>query len=271
MSEKALNDLKIIEFASMVSGPYCGKLLADLGANVVKIEPTKGDPARSFGPFPTTGPNPERSGLFLYNNTSKRGITLDLTSPEGIETFKKLIIWADVLIDNHPPAVLENLGLGWEIIHQLNPELVYTSITPYGRTGPRSKVKGDELTLIHAGGLGNLLPTRSADIDRPPVKLGGFQVAYYGAIVAALTTLAVVSNRSKTGGGRLIDISLQEVVMATVAPNITSNRYNRTTWSRVPDRPPASGRMQTSDGYIIFAPAEDHPFRAFRELAGKPA
>ncbi|OGP51798.1 MAG: hypothetical protein A2Y79_04530 [Deltaproteobacteria bacterium RBG_13_43_22] len=270
MSEKALNDLKIIEFASMVSGPYCGKLLADLGANVVKIEPTKGDPARSFGPFPTTGPNPERSGLFLYNNTSKRGITLDLTSPEGIETFKKLIIWADVLIDNHPPAVLENLGLGWEIIHQLNPELVYTSITPYGRTGPRSKVKGDELTLIHAGGLGNLLPTRSADIDRPPVKLGGFQVAYYGAIVAALTTLAVVSNRSKTGGGRLIDISLQEVVMATVAPNITSNRYNRTTWSRVPDRPPASGRMQTSDGYIIFAPADDHHFRAFRELAGKP-
>jgi len=177
MSEKALNDIKIIEFASMVSGPYCGKLLADMGANVVKIETMKGDPARSFGPFPSTGSHPERSGLFLYNNTSKRGITLDLTSPEGIETFKKLIIWADVLIDNHAPAVLENLGLGWESIHQLNADLVYTSITPYGRTGPRSKVKGDELTLIHAGGLGNLMPTRSANIDRPPVKLGGFQVA----------------------------------------------------------------------------------------------
>jgi crotonobetainyl-CoA:carnitine CoA-transferase CaiB-like acyl-CoA transferase len=270
MSDKALSGLKVLEFATMVSGPYCGKLLADLGANVVKVEAMEGDPARSFGPFPTSGPHPERSGLYLYNNTSKRGITLNLTASEGLETFQKLIRWADVLIDNHPPAVLESLGLGWESIHILNPELVYTSITPYGRTGPRSKVKADELTLTHAGGLGNLLPTRSADIARPPVKLGGFQVAYYGAIVAALSTLAVVSNRSKTGGGKLIDISLQEVVIATVAPNITGNRYNDTTWSRVPDRPPASGRMQTSDGYIIFAAADDHHFRAFRELAGKP-
>src|SRR4030042_3296463 len=203
MSEKGLSDLKILEFASMVSGPYCGKLLADLGANVVKVEIPEGDPARAFGPFPITGPNPEGSGLFLYNNTSKRGITLDLTAPEGLDPFKKLLIWADVLIDNYPPACLMNLGLGWETIHQLNPDLVYTSITPYGRSGPRSTVKGDELTLIHGGGLGNLMPTRSADIDRPPVKLGGFQMAYYGAIVAALTTLAVVSNRSKTGGGRL--------------------------------------------------------------------
>ncbi len=270
MPEKVLNDIKIIEFASMVSGPYCGKLMADMGADVVKIETTEGDPARSFGPFPTSGSHQECSGLYLYNNTNKRGITLSLNSPQGLETFKKLILWADVLIDNHTPAVLESFGLGWETIHQLNPELVYTVITPYGRTGPRAKVKGDELTLIHAGGLGNLLPTRSPNIDRPPVKLGGFQVAYYGAIAAALATLAVVSNRLKTGGGKLVDISLQEVVMTTVAPNITGNRYNRTTWSRVPDRPPASGRMQTSDGYIIFAPADDHHFRAFRELAGKP-
>ena len=271
MPKKALNDIKILEFASMVSGPYCGKLMADMGANVIKIETSEGDPARSFGPFPATGgSHPERSGLYLYNNTSKRGITLNLAEPKDLDTFKKLILWADVLIDNHAPAVLENLGLGWEALHQLNPELVYTSITPYGRSGPRSNVQGDELTLIHAGGLGNLLPARSVNIDRPPVKLGGFQAAYYGAIVAAFTALAVVSNRSKTGGGKLIDISLQEVVMATVAPNTAGNRYDGSTWSRVPDRPPASGRMQTRDGYIIFAAADDHHFRAFRELAGKP-
>ena len=270
MSEGILSDINVIEFANMVSGPYCGKLLADLGADIVKIESPEGDPARSFGPFPATGPNPEQSGLYLYNNTSKRGITIDLTSPEGLDIFKKLIKWADVLIDNHSPSVLEDLGLSWEVLHQLNSELVYTSITPYGRTGPRAAVKGDELTLIHAGGLGNLMPTRSVDVDRPPVKLGGFQVAYYGALVAALTTLATVSNRSKTGGGKLIDISLQEVVMTTIAPNMSGNRYHDTTWSRVPDRPPAMGRMQTSDGYIIFAAADDHHFRAFRELMGKP-
>jgi len=270
MPQKALNDIRILEFSTMVSGPYCGKLLADMGADVIKVESIEGDPARSFGPFPATGSNPEQSGLYLYNNTSKRGITLDLSTPGGVDTFKKLIIWADALIDNHAPTILENLGLGWEKLHRLNSELVYTSITPYGRTGRRSNVAGDELTLIHAGGLGNLMPARSVNIDRPPVKFGGFQVAYYGAIVAAITTLAVVSNRSKTGGGRLIDISLQEVVMTTVGPNITGNRYNDTTWCRVPDRPPASGRMETSDGHIIFAAADDHHFRAFRELAGKP-
>lgn len=270
MSEKALQDIRIIEFSTMVSGPYCAKLMADMGADVIKVEEPEGDPARSFGPFPESGSHPERSGLYLYNNTSKRSIALNLTSKEGLDTFKKLIVWADALIDNHAPAVLEDLGLGWEKIHQLNPQLVYTSITPYGRTGPRSGVKGDELTLIHAGGLGNLMPARSVGIDLPPVKLGGFQVAYYGAIAAALTTLSVISNRLKTGGGRLLDISLQEVTMAMVAPNITGNRYDRSTWSRVPDRPPASGRMQTRDGYIIFAAADDHHFRAFRELAGKP-
>jgi crotonobetainyl-CoA:carnitine CoA-transferase CaiB-like acyl-CoA transferase len=241
-----------------------------MGADVIKVEPPEGDPARSFGPFPTTAPNPEQSGLFLYNNTSKRGIILDLTSAEGLDAFKNLIKWADALIDNHAPSVLENVGLNWEALHQLNPSLVYTSITPYGRTGPRSNVKGDELTLIHAGGLGNLLPTRSTDVDHPPVKLGGFQAAYHGAIVAALATLAVVANRSKIGGGRLIDISLQEAVMVTVTPNMSSNRYNDLTWCRVPDRPPAMGRMETSDGYVIFAAADDHHFRSFRELMGKP-
>lgn len=270
MSEKVLGDIKVLEFATMVSGPYCGKLLADLGADVIKIEPPEGDPARAFGPFPVSGPHLEKSGLFLYNNTSKRGVTLDLNVKQDLETFQKLIKWADVLIDNHAPGVLGNSGLNWESLHRLNPRLIYTNITPYGRTGPRSNVKGDELTVTHAGGLGNLLPTRSADVEHPPVKLGGFQAAYHGAVVAALATLAMIRSRSKTGEGALIDISLQEVIMSLVTPNMSGNRYHDTSWCRVPDRPPAAGRMQTRDGYIIFAAADDHHFRAFRELMGKP-
>ncbi len=270
MSNQPLDDIKVIELATMVSGPYCAKLLADLGADVIKVESPQGDPARSFGPFPKSGPHRERSALFLYNNTSKRGITLDLRTSEGIVEFKRLIQWADVLIDNHPPDVLENAGLGWETLHLMNPALVYTSITPYGRTGPRAGFKAGELTIMHAGGLANLLPARSVDVDHPPVKLGGFQAAYHGAIAAALATLAVVTNRSKTGGGKLIDISLQEVILAMVSPNVSSSRYHDATWSRVPDRPPAMGRMETKDGYIQFGAADDHHFRAFREAAGKP-
>ncbi|MCP4752920.1 MAG: hypothetical protein GY866_18695, partial [Proteobacteria bacterium] len=270
MSTGALEDIKVLDIGNMVSAPYCAKLLADMGADVIKIETPEGDPARSYGPFPNKEPHPEKSGLFLYNNTNKRGVTLDFAQPEDIDTFKGLVRWADVLIDNRPPAFLESVGLGWETLHRLNPDLVYTSITPYGRTGPRANAKGDELTLIHAGALGNLMPGRSFDVDRPPVKMGGFQVGYHGGIAAALSTLAVVTNRSKTGGGQLIDLSLQETIVAVVSPMVLSTTYHGTTWSRVPDRPPAMGRMQTSDGYVVFAAADDHHFNAFRELMGKP-
>jgi len=270
MARGALTGLKVLEYATMVSGPYCGKLFADLGADVIKVEPPEGDPARHFGPFPKSGPHPERSALFLYNNTSKRGITLDLDKAAGLAAFKRLLQWADVLIDNHPPQRLEKLGLGWEAIHEMNPRLIYTSITPYGRTGRRANVKGDEVTLIQAGGLGNILPARSMDIDRAPVKLGGYAVGYHGAIAAATATMGGVFGRIKTGRGQLIDVSLQEVVLMLVRPNVAGNRYNDTTWSRVPDRPPAMGRTETKDGYIIIGAAEDHHFRAFIELMGNP-
>jgi len=270
MTESVLQDLKVLDMSTMVSGPYCAKLFADMGADVIKVETPDGDPARKFGPFPKNEPHPEKSGLYLYNNTNKRGITIDFSNAEEINTFKQLVQWADVLIDNRPPAFLESVGLGWDALHQINPNLVYTSITPYGRTGPRANAKGDELTLIHAGSLGNLMPGRSSDVDRPPVKMGGYQVGYQGGIVAALSTLAVVTNRANTGGGEMIDISLQEVIVGLVSSMVISTVYHQTTWSRVPDRPPAMGRMKTSDGYVVFAAADDHHFRAFREIMGKP-
>jgi crotonobetainyl-CoA:carnitine CoA-transferase CaiB-like acyl-CoA transferase len=270
MAQSALKGIKVVEFATMVSGPYCGKLLADMGADVIKVEPPEGDTARLAGPFPKSEPHPERSGLFLYLNTSKRGVKLDLDSPEDLDEFKHLLRWADVCIDNHHPSRLEGLGLSWEALQALNQGLIYTSITPYGRTGPRASVKGDELTIIHAGSLGNLLPARSVDVNRAPVKLGGYPAGYHGGIYAALVTLASVLDQRKTGRGQIIDISLQDVIINLVSPVITGNRYHDTTWSRVPDRPPAMGRMETSDGYVILGAADDHHFRAVRELMGWP-
>lgn len=270
MAGGALNGVRIVEFADMVSGPYCGKLLADMGANVVKVEPPEGDPARQCGPFPKGRPDREQSALFLYNNTSKRGVTLNLDRAEGVEVLRRFVKWADVLIDNHPPQRLESLGLGWEVMKSLNPMLVYTSITPYGRNGPRAGVRGDELTLIHAGGLGNLLPSRSVDISRAPVKMGGYPVGYHGGLVAALATMGVLFGRGRAGCGRMIDISLQEVILALTRVEVARVRYHGMAWSRVPDRPPALGRMKTSDGYIIVAATEDHHFRALVELMGNP-
>ncbi len=270
MSGGALTGVRVVELATMVAGPYCGKLLADLGADVIKVESPEGDPSRECGPFPTSGPHPERSAMFLYLNTSKRGITLNPDVVEGLEALKRLVKWADILIDSFPPERLEGLDLDREALTRLNPALIHTSITPYGRTGPRAGVKGDELTLIHAGGLGNLLPTRSVDVDRAPVKMGGYAVGYHGGITAALATMAALLNQRKTGRGRLIDISLQEVILSMVRTGLAGNRYQDSTWSRVPDRPPAMGRMKTRDGYIVAGTPEDHHFRAFRELMGNP-
>ncbi|MCH8332800.1 CoA transferase [Candidatus Sumerlaeota bacterium] len=270
MAAGALRGMRVVEFAEMISGPYCGKLLADSGADVIKVESARGDASRAYGPFPDSESHPERSALFMYANTSKRGVVLDLAAEDDLATFKALLRWADVLIDNHTPDVLEDLGLGWDALHDLNPCLVYVSITPYGRTGPRSRARGDELTIIHASGLANLLPTRSVDISRAPVKMGGCQVGYHGAVAAAVATLGAVIGQKKTGRGQLIDVSLQEVMLNMVSPLVAGTRYQGTTWSRVPDRPPAMGRMRTQDGYVILNAFDDHHFQAFREVLGNP-
>ena len=271
MAPKALDNLKVLEFARGVSGPYCGKLFADLGAEVVKVEPPEGDPSRSFGAFPDDTAHFEKSALFLYLNTNKKGVTLDLKKEDQRKQFGELVQWADILIDNHSPEILDNHGFVWDKLQQLNPALIYISITPFGRTGPRSKVKGGELTVSHGGALANLLPARSADINLSPVKMGGFFAGYHGGLSAALAGLALFIGRPKTGIGRIVEISLEEVMLALVSPVVASTRYHGTTWSRVPDRPPAMGRMETSDGYIVLGAADDHHFRAFRELMGKPA
>jgi crotonobetainyl-CoA:carnitine CoA-transferase CaiB-like acyl-CoA transferase len=272
MSQSALQGVKVVELATMISGPYCGKLLADMGAEVIKVEPPEGDPARQVGPFPNDEPHPERSGLFLYNNTSKRGMMLDLDDPAGLEKFQNLIEWADILIENISPTYLSDRGLAWENLKALNPRLIYTSIYPYGRTGPRALQKADELTIIHAGGLGFTLPGRQVDVSRAPVKLGGSQVGYWGAATAALATMATLLGQRETGVGQQIDISLQEVILATVQINITSVRYINGSWigSRVPTSPPGTGRMETKDGYVLLTAMDDRHFLAFRKLLGDP-
>ncbi|MBN1664502.1 MAG: CoA transferase [Deltaproteobacteria bacterium] len=270
MSKSALSGVKVVELATMYSGPYCGKLLADLGADVIKVEPPAGDPARLEGPFPDDAPHTEKSALFLYLNTSKRGVTLDLSKAADMEAFRKLLLWADVLIDNHRPDYLPGLGLDWQAIRRLNPQIIYTSITPYGCVGPRALQEAGEMTIIHAAGLGNLLPAKAVDISRPPVKTGGNTAQYIAGIYGGLTTVASLIGRRKNGLGSFIDISVQDVIINLIGPRVTMNRYQFTSWGRVPDRPQAMGRMETSDGYIVLAANDDHHFRAVRELVGNP-
>jgi benzylsuccinate CoA-transferase BbsE subunit len=189
-------------------GAYCGKLFADMGADVIKVERPGGDPARDIPPFLGDVPGPDRSLFFLYMNTSKRGVTLDLEAPEGKALFEQLAASAHVLIETFPPGRLDGLGLGYEALRERNPRLVFTSITGFGQTGPWRSLKSCDLV---ASALGGAMQVTGYEED-PPVRLAGSQACIAASICAAAASLIALHAGARTGQGQRVDISLEEVV-----------------------------------------------------------
>jgi CoA:oxalate CoA-transferase len=215
MADKALTGVKVLEFTGFVTGPYCTKLLADLGAGVIKIEkPGLGDPARNRGPFPEDQPHPERSGLFLYLNTNKSGVTLDTGSRTGRRLFLELVHRADILVEDTPPGTMEEMGLGYDRLREENPGLIMTSITPFGQTGPYRDYRAYGLNVAHGSGSGYLTPVSPPEGDLGPVKAGGFFDEYCNGLSAAAATMVAYYGRLMTGQGEHIDISEQEASIA---------------------------------------------------------
>ncbi len=187
MAEQLLTGIKVLDLTHYIAGPFCTKLMADYGADVIKIErPGKGDIARQVGPFPEDVPDPEKSGLFLYLNTNKKGITLNLKTKTGIEILKKLVKESDVLVENFRPGVLPSLGLEYETLKKVNPRLVMTSISNFGQTGPYRDWKATEITLYALSGQ----MSRQGDPDREPLKHALSIFQYFAGKVASLVTLA---------------------------------------------------------------------------------
>jgi crotonobetainyl-CoA:carnitine CoA-transferase CaiB-like acyl-CoA transferase len=271
MAEKALEGLKVVELASMVAGPYCSKLMADLGADVIKVEPPTGDPARQRGPFPNNVPNRERSGLFLYLNTSKRGVTLDVETATGRELLARLVRWADVLVEDNPPSRAEALGLDYPRLRQLNQSLVVTSITPFGQTGPNRDLKAYPLNVFHAGGEGSLIPVGPQHLDKPPVRAGSFVSEYDAAVNAAVATLAAVYWQRATGQGQHVDVSKQESSMAIC--RITVGKYTSPAQmleTRATRRRRMGNLIPCKDGYLEMMPHDEHFWQGMLELMGHP-
>jgi crotonobetainyl-CoA:carnitine CoA-transferase CaiB-like acyl-CoA transferase len=209
-----LSDLRVIDLTHGIAGPYCTKLLADFGADVIKVERTdSGDYARTLGPYPQDVPHQEKSGLFLFLNTNKRGITLDLKAFTGVEVLKKLVEGADILVENFRPGVMERLGLGYDTLNQVNPDLVMTSISNFGQTGPYRDYKASELVLYAMGNSMN----RTGLADRYPLKLGGNHVQYQAGNNAAMATMFAWYARKYNGmGGQYLDISIFETQMGSI-------------------------------------------------------
>ncbi|MFQ5425633.1 MAG: CaiB/BaiF CoA transferase family protein, partial [Gaiellales bacterium] len=206
----ALAGRRVLELAD-ASGVYCGKLLADLGADVIKIEPPGGDRTRHFPPFAGDAPGPDASLFFLYMNTSKRGVVLDLEQPEGRERFAALAVGADLVIETLAPGRLDGFGIGYAALSQRNPALVWTSISGFGATGPDRDCKSCELVAAARGGA---MYVTGGDPDDPPVMLAGSQFSVMASTCAAASSLIALYHSRRTGRGQHVDVSTLETTVA---------------------------------------------------------
>ena len=207
----ALAGLRILDLTDL-KGSLCTKLFGDMGADVIKIEPPEGDATRRIGPFLDGKPHPERSLLFWFYNTSKRGITLDLNQQAGQELVKQLAAKADVVVESAAPGTLARLGLGYDELKQLNPNLVLTSITPFGQTGPYQAYRSSDMV---AEALGGMIWTNGFP-DEPPLHALGLQAYHSASFFAAIGTLLALLARESLGEGQWVDVSMQEAVAGAV-------------------------------------------------------
>jgi crotonobetainyl-CoA:carnitine CoA-transferase CaiB-like acyl-CoA transferase len=266
-----LAGLRVLEVGTNVAGPYATKLLADLGADVVKIEPPgRGDPARARGPFPGGVPHPEKSGLFIYLNTNKRGITLDLTRPEGREVLRRLVAGADLLVHNVHPTDMAAHGLEWNAFAAVNPRLVMTSITPFGLTGPHAGFRGPDVVLWSAGGVATL-NGQPGEPDRPPLKAFGDQSGFQGALNGAVASLGALFGRGEDLRGEHVDVSIQESVAAILELTFEFWPYCNLVASRLGAKPiQPLCFMECKDGWIFVCCVEEHQWKAFVDIMGDP-
>jgi len=206
-----LKGIKALDLADEKAS-FCSKLLADMGACVIKVEKPGGDPSRKTGPFWKDVPHPERSLSFYYNNTNKLGITLDLENSAGRDIFLRLLKRTDVILESFSPGYLGKLGLGFEVLSEINSRLILASVSGFGQNGPRRDYKSCDLVASAFGGQMYVSGSQST----PPLKPFGEQSYYTASLFAAIGILMALRSRNQTGKGEHIDISIQEAVVSTL-------------------------------------------------------
>jgi crotonobetainyl-CoA:carnitine CoA-transferase CaiB-like acyl-CoA transferase len=211
---KPLQGLKVLDFTHHVAGPAGTRTLAGWGADVLKVErPGVGDGARRLGPFPGDRPDPEASGLFLYLNTGKKSLTLDLKSVTGAAIALELARDADLVVESFRPGVMDSFGLGYAVLAAANPRLVMTSISNFGQTGPYRDYEASELVLYALSGAMATI----GDPAREPIKKGGFLTQYTAGGHAFLASMAALWSRERTGRGQHVDVAIAECMATIVA------------------------------------------------------
>lgn len=249
MFEGALSGVRVLDLTHYAAGPYCTKLLADYGADVIKIErPGEGDRARTRGPFFKDDPDLEKSGLFLFLNTNKKSMTLNLKTKTGTEIFTKLAKNAEAVVENFRPGVMAALGLDYSVLEKTNPKLVMTSISNFGQTGPYRDYKATDIVSLAMGG--ELY--RIGEADREPVKFAGPQSQFHAGLVGAIATMSALYYAHSSGIGQPVDVSIMEAVLNIMELSMSRYPYSGDVERRVGDLQGNYpwGVYACEDGYI---------------------
>ena len=279
MTYGLLNGLRVLELGEFISAPYCGKLLADMGAEVLKVErPGGGDWARDYGPFlmvrqvhhePSS--HRESSGLFLYLNANKRGVTLNLDTPTGREMLASLVAGCDVLVHNLHPTEMDRVGLDYDTLRPHNEGLVMASITPFGLTGPYRNWKAYDINLAAGGGICEGLGSP----EREPLTFGTPEVGYFAGAAAASSVVMALLSRDEGGPGQHVDIAeIESMAGLYNGPEalmaVYQWRVTRRTGHHALDFPYPNCILRCKDGYVFVGSPEGRQWRRLLELMGSP-
>ena len=261
-----LAGIKVIELAHIMAGPVCGLMLADMGADVIKIEKVPdGDDTRRMVPPTVDG----ESAAFMILNRNKRGVSINLKSAAGKAVLEKLLASADVLIENYRPGTMERFGLGYETLRKTNPALIYCQVTGFGRTGPYANRPGFDLI---AQGLSGIMSVTGEGAGHPPVKAGPPITDISAGILAAMGVLAAYVHRLKTGAGQLVDTSLLEAGVTTTywqsAICLATGESPGAIGSAHPLSAPYQA-IQTQDGWINIGAANQANWKRLVEVIGQ--
>lgn len=259
----------MLDLSRVLAGPWAGQILADYGADVIKVErPGTGDDTRAWGP-PWWGEGEQRmAAYFICANRGKRSVTIDISSPEGIEQVRSLAREADILIENYKVGQLAKYGLDAPSLQAINPRLIYCSITGYGQTGPLAHKAGYDFAIQAEGGLMSI----TGDPDGEPQKVGVAVTDILTGVYASTAILAALHERARTGRGRVIDASLFDVQVAMLANQASNQLVGQTHPTRMGNAHPNIVPYQvfpTQDGHMVLAVGNDSQFSRFCEVAGQ--
>jgi CoA:oxalate CoA-transferase len=268
-----LDGVRVVGFEQQIAGPYCTMILADQGAEVIKIErPGKGDPAREMAPIKRNEAGEKNSGYYLRFNRNKKSVTLDVTKPEGQAVYKDLVRSADVVVENFRPGLADRLGIGYQALSEQNPRLVYTSVSGFGSDprylGPYSDRPAYD---IIAQAMGGLLETCGLDPEGPPTYLGVSVGDSVSGLWAAFATMLALFQRTVSGQGQYVDVAMFDAMVALAERSVMTYSLTGQSITRGVERFIAPwGPFRCKDGYVALIVAIEADWKKFCQAIGHP-